>query len=134
MAINCVVLLGRLVADPVLRQTQNGTNVTSFTLAVDRPKSADGDSQADFIDCTAWRGTAELICKYFSKGRTLAVEGSMRVNTTTNERGEKRRRTEVVVSRISFVGDTAKNATESRKSTSDAMFEEIDLDDGELPF
>lgn len=134
MSINCVVLLGRLTADPVLKQTPNGTSVTSFTLAVDRPRTTDGERQTDFIDCTAWRGTAEIICKYFTKGRSLALEGNLRVYNSTNEKGEKRRRTEVVVSSISFVGDTTKNATESRKTASNTMFDEIDEDDGELPF
>jgi len=75
---NRCVLSGRLTADPELRQTQNGISVASFTIAVDRqytPK--DGERQADFIDIVAWRGTAEFVSKYFTKGKWIEVDGSI---------------------------------------------------------
>ena len=79
---NKVILVGRLTADPELRQTPSGVSSCRFTVAVDR-RFADkntGERQADFISCTAWRQTAEFVSRYFSKGRLIAVEGSLRNN------------------------------------------------------
>ena len=70
---NKVVLLGRLAADPELRQTPNGHTVTSFTIAVDRQYSKGADRQTDWIDIVAWRNTAEFVCKYFQKGSPIIV-------------------------------------------------------------
>ena len=71
MSLNHIVIMGRLVRDPELRRTQNGTAVTTFTLAVDRDfkSKTTGEKETDFIDVVAWRATAEFICKYFTKGR-----------------------------------------------------------------
>ena len=76
--INNVVLMGRLVATPELRNTQTGLAVTSFTIAVDRSYVRQGEQrQADFINCVAWRNTAEFITRYFQKGSMIAVTGSI---------------------------------------------------------
>ena len=77
--LNRVILMGRLVADPELRQTTSGISVASFRIAVDRNFQSKGSAerQADFIPCVAWRQTAEFVSKYFSKGRMIAVEGSL---------------------------------------------------------
>ena len=78
---NKVILVGRLTADPELRQTQSGIASCRFTVAVDR-RFADkntGERQADFITCVAWRQTAEFISRFFGKGRMIAIEGSLRV-------------------------------------------------------
>lgn len=77
--LNHIIIMGRMVRDPELRSTQSGTSVCSFTLACDRDfKSKDGgDKETDFIDCVAWRSTAEFVSKYFTKGRMMAVEGRL---------------------------------------------------------
>lgn len=80
---NKVILMGRLTADPELRQTQNGTAVCKFTVAVNR-KFADkttGQHEADFVNCTAWSGTAEFVSRYFSKGQMIAIDGSLRTDS-----------------------------------------------------
>ena len=107
--LNNVTLMGRLVADPELKTTQNGTSVASFRLAVDRnyqPKGAT-EKQADFIPCVAWRQTAEFISKYFTKGRTIAVEGSLQSRNYEDKQGQKRTAIEVIVERVHFTGERA---------------------------
>lgn len=74
--LNKIFIMGRLTRDPELRTTNSGTSVASFSLAVDRNyKGADGEKETDFIDCVAWRSTAEFAAKYFTKGRMAVVEG-----------------------------------------------------------
>ena len=91
--LNKIFIMGRLTRDPELRRTQNGTAVTSFTLAVDRDfKNADGAKDTDFIDVVAWRNTAEFVSKYFSKGRMAVVEGRLQLRDWTDKDGGKRRR------------------------------------------
>ena len=76
--LNNVVLMGRLTADPELRHTQNDISVTSFTIAVDRDYAPKGqEKQADFINCVAWRGTADFISRYFQKGSMIAIQGTI---------------------------------------------------------
>ena len=75
---NIVAMVGRLTADPELKQTQNNISVCSFSIAVNRKfTDANGERKADFINCVAWRSTAEFICKYFSKGRNIGLNGSI---------------------------------------------------------
>ena len=105
--LNSVTLMGRLVADPELKTTQNGTSVASFRLAVERnyqPKGA-AEKQADFIPCVAWRQTAEFIGKYFAKGRMIAVEGSLQSRNYEDKNGQKRTAIEVIVERVHFTGE-----------------------------
>lgn len=141
--LNHIVLHGRLVRDPDLRRTQSGTAVCSFTLAVDRDvKSQDGTRATDFIDCVAWRGTAEHFCKYFSKGMLVIVEGRLELRDWQDRDGNKRRSAEVHVSGLYF-GDSKKK-TESAPQGYPAYsepaygggsdFAEVGADDGELPF
>ncbi len=147
--LNKVVLCGRLTADPELKQTQNGIAVVSFTLAVNRrfSRGADGqnNSQADFISCVAWRQTAEFISRYFKKGSSLCITGSIQTRTWNDNTGAKRYATEVVVDEAMFVdsrSDSAGSASyvpdaygsPSFSSGSEAPnFEEIKTDD-DLPF
>ena len=79
--LNRIVIMGRLTRDPELRRTQNGTAVTSFSVAVDRDfKSREsGEKATDFIDVVAWRQTAEFVCQYFTKGRMAVVEGRLQI-------------------------------------------------------
>lgn len=125
--LNKIIIMGRLVRDPELRHTQSDTAVASFTLAVDR----DGkDKGVDFIECVAWRGTADFVSKYFSKGRMAIVEGRLQFREWTDKEGNKRRTAEVVSSSVYF-GDSKRE--ERREEEETPQFEEL-KDDGELPF
>lgn len=136
---NTVCLMGRLTRDPELRHTQVGTAVASFTLAVDRGKSErTGERITDFIDCVAWKGTAEIISKYFAKGQMAAVTGRLQIRDWTDKDGNKRKSAEVVVSRV-FFADSKKSREGASQSTeyTSQEFEELaadDEDDDDLPF
>lgn len=125
--INNVVLLGRLTAAPELRTTNTGTNVTSFTLAVDRRFQQKGsEKQTDFIRCVAWRHTAEFINKYFSKGDLIAVTGEIQTRKYEVD-GNERTATEILVDNASFCG--GKN-----KGNDGEEFTPIDDLPDDLPF
>ena len=105
---NKVILIGRLTADPELRQTQSGIFSCRFTVAVDR-RFADkntGERQADFISCTAWRQTAEFVSRYFNKGKLICVEGSLRTGSyqDRNHPDVTHYTTDVFVDNVEFVG------------------------------
>ena len=85
--LNRAIIMGRLVADPELRQTPNGVSVITFTVAVDRNYSRDRERQTDFIDVVAWRQTAEFVSKYFSKGKMIIVEGSIQTRSYEDRNG-----------------------------------------------
>ena len=107
---NIICLLGRLTTDPELRRTQTDTAVTSFSVAVDRafqPKGSE-QRQADFINCVAWRQTAEFICRYFHKGQRIALQGSLQSRNYTDKDGNKRTAFEVVIDNAFFA--ESKNA------------------------
>ncbi|MBQ8348311.1 MAG: single-stranded DNA-binding protein [Ruminococcus sp.] len=102
--INKVILMGRLTADPELRQTQSGISSCRFTVAVDR-RFADkntGERKADFINVIAWRQQAEFVSRYFSKGRMIIVEGSIQNNNYTDSNGVKHYGYDVVADNVSF--------------------------------
>lgn len=112
---NKVILTGRLTADPELRQTQSGVASCRFTVAVNR-KYADkssGERQADFITCVAWRQTAEFVSRYFSKGKMIALEGSLRTGSYTdrNHSDVTHYTTDVYVDNVEFCGSKADNNT-----------------------
>lgn len=101
--LNVAVVMGRLAADPELRHTSSGLAVTSFTLAVDRGYAKQGqERQTDWIDVVAWRQTAEFICKYFTKGQMMAVQGSLQTRNWEDKTGAKRKSTELVADQVSF--------------------------------
>ena len=146
--LNHITIMGRLTRDPELRMTQSQTQVVSFTLAVDRDFGGrDGsEKQADFIDCVAWRQTAEFVSKYFSKGRMAVVSGRLQSRKWETREGEKRTSWEVVADNVYF-GDSRRDgdSNESRSFTRDyeapksspkasSPFEDLGGDDGELPF
>lgn len=111
--INNVVLLGRIVANPELKQTPNGNSVVNFTLAVDRSYCKAGTQrQCDFLDCVAWKGTGEFISKYFRKGQLIAVTGSIQTRNYTDKEGNKHKAFEILVNSASFC--------ESKKSSDSA--------------
>lgn len=109
--LNRVILMGRLTADPELKKTNSDISVTSFSLAVDRNYGKGADRQTDFINCVAWRQTAEFISRYFSKGRLMAVEGSLQVRNYVDRNENKRQAVEVVVDQVYFAD--SKNASSS---------------------
>ena len=100
---NRAILIGRLVADPELRTTPNGINVASFRIAVDRPYSKNAERKADFLNIVAWRQQADFVCRYFSKGRAIGVEGSIQTRDYNDKEGNKRYATEIVADRVFFV-------------------------------
>ena len=150
--LNKVVLAGRITADPELKQTPSGVSVVRFTLAVNRRFSRNndqGEQQTDFITMVAWRQTAEFISKYFRKGSALCVTGSIQTRSWTDQQGQKRYGTDVVVDEAMFVDSRSEsagaqgtsyvpdsyNATPSYSSAQSAApnFEELNTDD-DLPF
>lgn len=108
--------MGRLTADPELRQTPQGTAVTRFTIAVDRRFKREGGQQADFITCVAWRQTAEFICRYFNKGKMICVEGSIQSRSWDGQDGKKQYATEVVIDNAEFTGSRAETSSGSNGS------------------
>lgn len=150
---NRVNLIGRLTADPELRQTQSGVAVCRFTIAVDRKfKNKDtGEKEADFITCQAWRQTAEFVGRYFTKGSMIALEGSLRTGKyqDKNHSDVTHYTTDVMVDNVEFCGGKKENSgggnyepagvpaqeivNQAQSMGVPAEFEEI-LSDGELPF
>lgn len=123
--LNRITIMGRLVRDPELKYTSSNTPVTSFTLAVDRDF---GEKKTDFIDCQAWRQTAEFVCNYFHKGSLAVASGRLQLRDWEDQNGNKRRNAEVVVDSIYF-GESKR--TDDSKPTFTELSNE---DDGELPF
>jgi single-strand DNA-binding protein len=138
--------MGRLTADPELKQTQSGTAVTSFSLAVDRKYNKDEEKKCDFITIVAWKQTAEFICKYFKKGSAICVTGSIQTRSWTDQQGQKRYATEVLVDEANFVDSNGQGGTGFVNADSydsapqfastpaaEAQFEDMSGDD-DLPF
>ena len=101
--LNKVILMGRFTRDPELRSTPQGVSTCSFSVAVDRNFARQGEERkADFINCVAWRQTAEFISKYFKKGNMVALEGSIQTRSWDDNEGKKRYATEVIVSQVYF--------------------------------
>lgn len=141
--LNKIIIMGRMVSDPELRRTGSGTAVASFTLAVDRDFSGkdSGEKETDFIDCTAWRNTAEFVSKYFSKGRMAVVSGRLQIRNWTDKEGNKRRSAEVVADQVYFADSKKEESGGNSYSPSPAYptapaqdFEMLDGDDEQLPF
>ena len=129
--LNKVILIGRFTRDPELRATPQGTSTCSFSLAVDRNyQSAGGERQADFINCVAWRQTAEFISKYFQKGNMICVEGSIQTRSWKDNEGNNRYATEVVVDRSYFV-ESKRSAQESSAMSTAPVFNDSPF--GNLP-
>ncbi len=138
--LNKIFIMGRLTKDPELRRTNSGTAVTSFTLAVDRDfKNADGTKETDFVDCIAWRNTAEFTAKYFTKGRMAVVEGRLQMREWTDKNGNKRRSAEVNADNVYFGDSKSDNGSGGHQAAKAPVnvdaedFTEVE-DDGDLPF
>lgn len=135
---NRITLMGRLVRVPELRYTSNGTPVTNFTLAVDRPfKNQDGDREADFIDCVIWKKPAELIASKTGKGNRICVDGRLQIRSYEDRNGNRRKATECVVDQFQII-DWAddKNGAQKEYQVGDSTGESDTDDDGgsDLPF
>ena len=157
--LNHIVVMGRLTRDPELRYTQSQTPVASFRVAVDRdfqPKDG-GERQTDFIDCVAWRSSAEFVSKYFQKGSMIIVSGRLQIREYTDKDGNRRNAAEIVAENIHF-GETRRSRDENAGSYAPrsnggysapapgnpqgynaaprgaSAFAELDDGDGELPF
>ena len=120
--LNKIILMGRLAREPELKRTASGTEVTSFSLAVDRDfKSQSGEKETDWIDCVAWRGTAETVCKYFTKGRMMIVVGRLQIRDWTDKDGGKRRSAEVVADNVYFADSKRSESNENQKENFNAL-------------
>ena len=151
--VNNVVIMGRMVRDPELRQLDNGTSVTTFSVAVDRNyvDKTTNERQADFLNVVAWRQTADFVCKYFHQGDMIAVEGSLQSRKYTDKDGNNRTATDVVVDNVHFVDSKGEGPSVGQQSNASAYtpdsyapsfssqqdaapkFEEMSNDD-DLPF
>ena len=139
MSLNKVILMGNMCADPELKQTQSGTSVCSFSIAVNRRFNKE---EVDFITILAWRRQAEFICKYFKKGQAIVIVGELQTRNWTDNQGNKRYATEVVADEVSFGGGSKENSSEAKNepyvptpysTQSSQNFEAIPLDES-LPF
>ena len=123
---NKVILMGRLTANPEMKQTPSGAAVTTFTLAVDRRFSNGENKQCDFITIVAWKQTAEFICKYFGKGQAMLVCGELQTRTWKDKDGNNRYATEVKADEVNFC-ETKKeaegNSAPNKQSGSTGKFE-----------
>lgn len=104
--LNRVILMGRLVADPELKTTNTGISVTSFRIAVDRNYVKNGEQrQADFFDVVAWRSSADFVCKHFTKGSLIAIDGQLQQRQYQTKDGQNRTAIEVVADNVFFTGE-----------------------------
>lgn len=132
--LNKVIIMGRLTADPEIRQTQNGTDMVSFCVAVERNFSdTNGQKQTDFIHCAAWKATAQFISKYFSKGQMIALEGSIQTRNYEDKNGSRRTAVEVAVS-AAYFADSKGSAPDNRPLQAQREFSEGASGSGDLPF
>lgn len=137
---NTVVLIGRTTRDPELRRTGNGTAVTSFTLAVNRDFKTNDGQEADFIQCVAWKKTAELLYQYVHKGDRIAVNGSIRTRNYEDSHGKKVYVTEVLVNHVEFLETKNRDDSPSNQNKSDPYNGlgnpgyGYDIDNSKLPF
>ena len=142
--LNKVILGGRLTNDVELKKTQQGTSVATFTIAVNRKTSKDQEQQADFINCQAWRNTAEFIGKYFSKGSSICILGSLKTRSWKDNDGKMRYATDIEVNEVNFVDSKGEDTTHNQNASQSEFkyvpqaytqpnFEAVATDDS-LPF
>lgn len=129
--INNIVLMGRLTADPELKHTNSDVAVTSFTLAVERDYRQGDERISDFINCVAWRGTAEFVSKYFAKGQMMALTGTLQSRQYEDKQGSRRTAWEVVANNVSFCGGKVESG---EKKNIDAVNDDFIGDDDFMPF
>ena len=111
--LNHICIAGRMVRDPELRRLDNGTAVTSFSIACERDfKNKNDEKETDFVDVVAYRNTAEFVSKYFTKGRMVAVSGRLQIRNWTDKEGNKRKSAEVMAEHVYFA-DSKKEESDS---------------------
>ncbi len=126
--LNQTIIIGRTTKEPEFRQTQNGVSVATFTIACDRNfKNAQGEKETDFFNIVCWRGLAETVGRYLGKGRLIAVSGRLQNRSYEAKDGTKRYITEIVASEVKIL-DRAKDDQKQ------SLWEEVEIDDSELPF
>lgn len=143
--LNNITIMGRLTRDPEIRRTQSGTAVASFSIACERDFGNNGERETDFFDCVAWKGTADFIGKYFTKGSMIVINGRLQSRSWTDKDGRNRRAVEILANNVYF-GESKKPsetntqpysapsyATPSR-SAPESDFATIEEDDAQLPF
>ena len=118
-----VALMGRMTYSPELKSTPNGVSVLRFQVACDRNYQKDSQNrQADFIDCVAWRQTAEFISRYFHKGSMIAVEGTIQTSNYTDKDGNKRKQIEVLANNVSFCGGKSENGSQGTQGAQNEQY------------
>lgn len=132
--LNETILQGRLTTDPELKVTTTNKPVTSFSIAVERDFSTNGEKKTDFINIVAWNNTAEFITKYFTKGKQIVVKGSLRVRKYQTENGDNRTVTEVLAERVYFCGDKEKASNNVNFPLNNNDFEVVEETDDNIPF
>lgn len=146
--LNVIAIQGRLAADPEMRQTTTGKRVCTFRIACDRGrKDANGNSQTDWIPCTAWEKTAEFIYKYFQKGSMIAVDGRLQSRQYQDKNGQNRIAVEIVANNVNSCGSKESTSTAPQNAAQRpaapsqrtqgepyADYAPIDDDEGDLPF
>lgn len=130
---NCAQIIGRLTATPELKKTQSGNSVVSFTVAVNKPKKDGEEQQANFIDCVAWKATAELIAKYFEKGSQIGIDGRLETRYYETKDGKKIKVTEINVGSVTFC-EPKKNATDIAKEPEEEAGTMKEIPDDDYPF
>ena len=128
---NVINIVGRLTADPTLKQTPNGNDVAAFTVAVDRYVK-EGEKKADFIPCVAWKNTALFIARYFKKGQFIGLTGRLETRPFTDKDGNNRTAYEVVAQNAFFTESKAKPTAEIAPDLDD--FSQVISDEGDMPF
>ena len=133
---NKVIIGGRLTSDPELKTTQSGLSVVSFSVAVNRKVKQGEEQKADFFNVTAWRQTAEFVSRYFKKGSSICIVGSLQNSSWTDQNGQKHSRTDIVADEVMFVdskSDGGQTATQGAFGGVVPKFEDVPTD-GDLPF
>lgn len=143
--LNKVIIMGRLTRDPDFKHTQSGIEMCTFSVAVDRQfkDSKTGERLTDFLDCTAFRGTAVFISRYFNKGNMILVEGNIQNNNYTDNNGVKHYSNKIIVENVSFCGGKNENESTQTEPTQSGLPENVQnaveqfeavVADGEVPF
>ena len=134
--LNRTLLTGRLTRDPEMRTTQSGKSVANFSLAVERDfKGPDGEKETDFFDVVAWGGTAEFVCKYFTKGRMATVDGRLQSRAWKDKDGNNRKTVEIIAEAVYFADSKPQtNSGNDNVAAYEPVFEDISGDGEPLPF
>lgn len=139
--LNSVIMMGRLTADPELRQTPQGVNVCSFTIAVERSFAKQGEErQTDFFDVVAWRSGADFVSRFFTKGQMIAVQGRMETRTYDDKNGVRRKAYTIVAESLNFCGgkseqgQTNTTAPDIPYTEPQNDYQSMDEVDDDLPF